>query len=64
MTATTKSETDEELTTGAAAKIAGVTSWTICRWIQSGLFDENGYRKTASGRFFVKRSALQEVMGK
>jgi hypothetical protein len=64
MTATTKSQSDDELTTGAAAKIAGVTSWTICRWIQSGLFEEDGYRKTASGRFFVKQSALREVMGK
>ncbi len=61
--AATKSRSDEELTTGAAAKIAGVTAWTICRWIHDGLFPAKGYRRTASGRFYVKRWALKEAMG-
>ena len=63
MSARVKSRTDDELTTGAAAKVAGVTSWTICRWIHDGLFPKGGYRRTATGRFFVKRWALKEVMG-
>jgi hypothetical protein len=56
--------TAEELTTSAAAKTAGVTSWTICRWIRDGVIPSRGVRTTGTGRFHIKPWALKKAMGK
>jgi hypothetical protein len=53
----------EELTTSAAAKVAGVSSWTICRWIHDEVIPKRGVRQTRSGRFHVKMWALKKAMG-
>lgn len=52
----------DELTTAEAIKIAKVSRQTIARWIKYGVIDGAGVSRTTTGRFRIKRWALQSAL--
>lgn len=50
------------LTTGQFAKVVSQHHSTISRWIHEGLIPPEAVSKTITGRFLVKRWAVDEVI--